>query len=144
MFSPTKTILALTAAATVTAASPALAQPDRSRAGRIADEIARGIRDTAEAIGTVSDSLYTSVNGIRYRGAERRAIDYCRPRVERYGYMRVEDVRPYGRRSFRVYGTTDPRGAYYDRYSSRYSPRTFTCTVRDDGRVKLKTRRIRY
>jgi hypothetical protein len=142
MITPAKLMIGLAAAAALS--TPALAQPGRT--GQVANEIARGIRDTAEAIGTVSDALYQGVNGVRYRGAERYAIDVCRPRVERYGLMRVETVQPYGRRSFRVYGTTDPRASYYDRsrWGRGYSPRSFTCTVRDDGRVKVKTRRLRY
>ncbi len=130
------------------AAAPALAQypyQDRSRAGRVADEIARTVEDTAQAVGRVRDSLDRSINDVRYRGPERFAIDACRPQVERYGRMRVDEVRPYKRRSFRVYGIAEGfGGGYYDRYRSRqYAPRSFTCTVRDDGRVKVKTRRLR-
>lgn len=130
------------------AAAPAAAQyyPDRSRAGRVADEIARTVEDTAQAVGRVRDSLDRSLYDVRFQGPERYAIDACRPRVERYGRMRVDNVRPYGRRSWRVYGVTDGYGGgYYDRYSSSryYAPRSFTCTVRDDGRVKLKTNRLR-
>lgn len=130
------------------AAAPAAAQypyQDRSRAGRVADEIARTVEDTAQAVGRVRDSLDRSLYDVRFRGPERFAIDACRPQVERYGQMRVDQVRPYKRRSFRVYGTTDGYGAsYYGGYRSRaYGPRTFTCTVSDDGRVKVKTRRLR-
>ena len=130
------------------AAAPALGQypyQDRSRTGRVADEIARTVEDTAQAVGRVRDSLDWSFNDVRYRGPERFAIDACRPQVERYGRMRVDDVRPYKRRSFQVYGVTEGYGGgYYDNYRSRqYSPRSFTCTVRDDGRVKVKTRRLR-
>jgi hypothetical protein len=129
----------------IAAASPAAAQ-NRSRTGEVAEEIARAIRETASAVGTVTDAAYESVNGIRYRGRERHAIDRCAPQVERYGRMRIEDVRPYERRSFRVYGTVGGDGRYDDRYGSRdrYGMRSFTCTVRDDGRVKLKTKRLRY
>lgn len=128
----------------VAAAAPAAAQ-DRSRSGQVAEEIARAIRETAAAVGTVTDAAYESVNGIRYRGRERYVIERCAPQVERYGRMRIEHVRPYGRRSFRVYGTIDAGSRYADRYSSRdrYAMRSFTCTVRDDGRVKLKTKRLR-
>jgi hypothetical protein len=122
-------------------AAPAAAQKpdDRSRTGRVAGEIARTIEDTAEAIGTVTDAVRGSVDGIRYRGAERFAIDRCAPRVARYGRMRVDHVAPYGRRSLRVHGSTDGMAAYG---YSRAAPRAFTCTVRDDGRVKLRTRRL--
>ena len=130
------------------AAAPAFAQypyQDRSGIGRVADEIARTVEDTAQAYGRVRDSLDRSINDVRYRGPERFAIDACRPQVERYGPMRVDAVRPYKRRSFRVYGITEGYGAgYYDRYRSRgYAPRSFTCTVREDGRVKVKTKRLR-
>ena len=125
--------------------APAHAQyRERSRAGQVADEIARTIEETARAAGRVADSFDRSLYELRYRGPERYAVDACRPQVERYGRMRVDDVRPYGRRSFRVYGITEGyRGSAYGRYSSRYGPRSFTCTARDDGRVKVKTKRLR-
>jgi hypothetical protein len=109
-----------------------------------AEEIAREIRNAAEAIGTVRDAVDQSIDDVRWRGVDREAIRLCAPRLERYGRMRVDDVRPYGRRSIRVYGTVD-RGFYSERYRSRdrYGLRSFTCTVRDDGRVKVKTRRLR-
>ena len=136
------------AAAALMAAGPAAAQyqyQDRSKAGRVADEIARTIEDTARAASTVRDSFDRSLYEFRYRGPERFAIDACRPQVERYGRMRVDEVRPYGRRSFRVYGITEGfRAGYYGRYDRRsYGPRSFTCTARDDGRVKVKTKRLR-
>ena len=73
----------------------------------------------------------------------------CAPSVERYGRMRVDQVRPYKRRSIRVYGIVDggwgDRYDYRDRYRDRdrYRARSFTCTVSYDGRVKVKTRRLR-
>ena len=139
-----KALIGSLAAVLLIGSAPALAQHDRGRHSRTADEIARGIRDAADAVGTVTEAFYESMNGIRYRGAERYAITRCAPGVERYGRMRVDEVRPYKRRSWRVYGTTGT-GYGYDRYpSSRYgAPRAFTCTVRDDGRVKLKMQRLR-
>jgi hypothetical protein len=121
--------------------APALAQKpdDRGRTGRVADEVARDIYDAADAIGTVNDALRGSIDNVRYRGAERFAVQRCAPRVERYGRMNVEHVAPYGRRSLRVYGTTE-RAGYRSGYGS--APRAFTCTVRDDGRVRLSTRRL--
>jgi hypothetical protein len=139
----TKLFTAALAAAVVTSASQADAQYQQSRSQRVADEIARTIRDTAQAVGTVQEALYDSMNGIRYQGPERFAVERCAAHVQRYGRLRVQDVRPYKRRSWRVYGTVDA-GGNYDRYSSRGSYRSFTCTVRDDGRVKLKTNRLRY
>ena len=124
------------------ASAPALAQKpdDRGRTGRVANEIARDISEAADAIGTVNDAVRGSIDNVRYRGAERFAISRCAPRVERYGRMQVDQVAPYGRRSLRVYGTADgSRDRYYGR---GYGARAFTCTVRDDGRVRLSTRRI--
>ena len=126
-------------------AAPALAQPDydrRSRAERIADEIARQVEATANAVGTVTDSVHRSVDGLRFRGPERFAIERCLPHVERYGRMRVNDVRRHGRRCWRVYGIVDGAG-HGGRWGGGYGARAFTCTVRDDGRVKLKTNRLR-
>ena len=134
------------AAASALAAEPAFAEDqDRSRAGRVSDEIARTIEEAARAMGTVRDAYDRSVYEVRYRGPERFAIDACRPQVERYGRMRVDDVRPHKRRSFRVYGITEGyRGDYDDRYRSRnLGPRSFKCTVNDNGRVKVKTKRLR-
>jgi hypothetical protein len=142
MFATRKAAGAALALAIVAVTAPAAAQ-ERGRTSRTAEEIAREIRDAANAVGVVTDAVNDSVRGVRWRGPERFAIDRCTPSVERYGRMRVDDVRRYGRRSWRVYGTADPRGGSYG-YGSRYAPRAFTCTVRDDGRVKLKTKRIRY
>lgn len=136
------------AAACALAAEPALAQypsQDRSRVGRASDEIARRVEEAARAMGTVTDAFDRSLYEVRYRGPERFAIDACRPQVERYGRMRIDDVRPYKRRGFRVYGITEGyRGNYDDRYRSReFGPRSFKCTVGEDGRVKVKTKRLR-
>ena len=136
------------AAACAMAAEPALAQypsQDRSRAGRVSDEIARTVEEAARAMGTVKDAFDRSLYEVRYRGPERFAIDACSPQVERYGRMRIDDVRPYKSRGFKVYGVTEGyRGNYDDRYSSReFGPRSFKCTVREDGRVKVKTKRLR-
>lgn len=136
------------AAACALAAEPVLAQypsQDRSRVGRVSDEIARRVEEAARAMGTVTDAFDRSLYEVRYRGPERFAIDACRPQVERYGRMRIDDVRPYKRRGFRVYGITEGyRGNYDDRYRSReFGPRSFKCTVGEDGRVKVKTKRLR-
>lgn len=135
-------------AVSIALAVPAHAQdgyPNRSTAGRVADEIARTVQDTAEALATVRDSVDRSAYDMRFRGPERFAVDACRPSVERYGRMRVQEVRPYKRSSFRVYGVTQ---GYASRYysssrNSTYADRSFICTVRDDGRVKVKTKRLR-
>ncbi|MDP9413403.1 MAG: hypothetical protein M3Q08_04775 [Pseudomonadota bacterium] len=143
--SPMKLIAAVMAVGLSSGASPAAAQYERSRTGQVAEEIARGVREAANAVGTVSDAFYDSVNGIRYRGQERFAISHCAPRVERYGRMRVDHVEPYGRRSLRVYGIADRADRYHAGYRARSDdrPLAFTCTVRDDGRVKFKTMRNR-
>lgn len=125
------------------AASPAAAQYDRrSSAERVADEIAREVEAAAGAIGVVTDSVSRSVDGLRWRGAERFAIDRCAAHAERYGRIRVDRVDRYSRRSWRVYGSVDAAG-YGTAWRRGYAPRAFTCTVRDDGRVKLKTRSLR-
>jgi hypothetical protein len=129
-------------AALVLSAAPAAAQDqrDRGRSGRVADEIVRQVETAVDAIGRVNNALDT----VRYNRAEQFAIGRCAPRVERYGAMRVDRVVPYGERSLRVYGTAGASGRF-DRYArSSYGARSFTCTVRDDGRVKFKTRRLRY
>jgi hypothetical protein len=119
------------------AAAPGAAQkPDDRGRGRVAHEIAREIRDAADAIGTVTDAVDESLGRVRYRGAERFAIDRCADRLGKR--IDVDRVAPYGRRSLRVTGTVDGS----DRYRGYGRPRAFACTVRDDGRVKLRTRRL--
>ena len=128
------------------AAAPAAAQDydRRSRAERVADDIARQVEATAEAVGVVTDSVYRSVDALRFRGPERFAVERCAPYVERYGRMRVDDVRRHSRGRWRVYGTVSGAGIGNMRGGWRgYAPRAFTCTVREDGRVRLKTSRLR-
>lgn len=131
---------------TLASAAPALAQDydRRSRAERVADEIARQVEATAKAVETVSDSVHRSVDGLRFRGPERFAAERCAPYVERYGRMRIDSVRRHGRSSWRVYGTVGG-AALGDANGWRrgYAPRAFTCTVREDGKVKLKTSKLR-
>lgn len=136
------------AAASVLIAHPATAQyasEDQSRVGRVSGEIARTVEEAARAMGTITDAFDRSLYEVRYRGPERFAIDACRPQVERYGRMRVDDVRPYSRSKFRVYGVTEGyRSGYGERYrSGDLGPRSFKCTVDRDGRVKVKTKRLR-
>ena len=126
------------------AAAPAAAQYDRrSRAERVADEIARQVEATAGAIGTVTGAVERSVDSLRWRGAERFAVDRCASYAQRYGRIRVDRVDRSGRRSWKVYGTVDGGSAYGSAWRAGYAPRAFTCTVRDAGRVKLKTKRYR-
>ena len=148
MHTATKTLrfagLALAAAAT---AVPAMAQSDRPRGG-VTEEIIRGVERAAESVVRVDEAMRRAGRDIRFRGPERFAVDACEPHAMRYGRVSIDDVRPYKSRSWRVYGVVDPRPGYRgDRYDrrSRYDPRSFTCTVRDDGKVtKFKTKRIRY
>lgn len=130
------------AATCLAAGSAAYAQSDRrDRTERVTDEIVREIEQTADAIGRVSGAFDRSLRGVRYSEEERYAIDRCLPRVERYGRARIDRVSRYDRRSWRVEGTTDGGRGYDYR---RISPRAFTCTVRYDGRIKIKTRKLRY
>jgi hypothetical protein len=131
---------------TLAAAAPAAAQDydRRSRAERVAEDIARQIEATAGAIGTVTDSVHRSVDSLRFRGPERFAVERCAPYVDRYGRMRVDDVRRHGRNGWRVYGTVGGAAiADSNGWRRGYAPRAFTCTVREDGRVKLKTSKLR-
>jgi len=149
-------IAALAAASALAASAPAAAQyrdpypappPPRTRAGQVADEIARTVRETADAVATVRGSVDASLGELRWNGAQRFAIDRCRPYLGRYGAIRVDRVDPYGNRSLRVYGVTGYGGGYgqpaYAYARTAYDSRSFACTVRDDGRVKLKTSRLR-
>ena len=132
--------------ASVLAAEPAAAQyQDQSRTGRAANDIARTVEEAARAVGTIRDAFDRSLYEARYRGPERFAIEACRPQVERYGRMRIDEVRPYKRRGFKIYGVTEGyRGTYYDQHrSGNFGPRSFKCTVREDGRVKVQTKRLR-
>ena len=93
-----KCSMILMAAASALVAQPAYVQysgHDQSRVGRVSGEIARTVEEAARAMSTISDAFDRSVHEARYRGPERFAIDACRPQVERYGRMRVDNVRPY-------------------------------------------------
>ena len=129
-----KSPLIVGAALAAALAAPAAAQ---NRTGQVARDIAREIENTADAIGTVADAVDTSLGRQRWRSIERDAIGRCASRIG--GRIRVEDVTPYGRRSLRVYGTVDSQATSWSRADR---PRAFACTVRDDGRVRLKTRRL--
>ena len=139
--------------ATLAAAAPAEAQyypPPPPPRGGIADEIARGAGRAAEAVGAIENAVRGAIYGYNGNQGSREfyAVRACGYRAERYGQVRIDFVEPYKRRSWRITGTADPRARYDDRrygYSSRYTPRSFTCVVRDDGRVtKFSTRRLRY
>jgi hypothetical protein len=125
--------------------APAAAQDydRRSRAERAAEEIARQVEATANAVGIVTESVTRSVDTLRFRGAERFAVERCEPYVVRYGRMRIDDVRRHGRGGWRVYGTVGGAAiGNSNGWRRGYVPRAFTCTVREDGRVKLKTSKL--
>ena len=133
-----------------TAAAPAAAQyyPEPRRSG-VADEIARTIGTAAEAVGTVTDAVRGAVHGLRFRNpADRYAAEVCGAYAERFGRTSIQDVVPYKRDKLRVYGVIDGYERYRDRdyrYGRGYERRSFTCTVRYDGRItKFKTKRLRY
>ena len=77
--------------------------------GRASDKIARTIEEAARAMGTVTDAFDRSLYEVRFRGPERFAIDACRPEVERYGRMRIDDVRPYKDRKSTRLNSSHPR-----------------------------------
>lgn len=82
----------------------------------------------------------------RFPAPERAAIERCAPRLERFGRIQVDDVRRHGRGGWRIHGTVnDGGGGLGYGYGLRrgYGHRSFTCTVGDDGRIRLKTQRIR-
>jgi len=138
---PARLSAAILVASLVPAAAAAQDYSRGSRTERVAEEIAREVEAAANAIGAVTGSVERSVGVLRFRGPERYAVERCAPYAERYGAVRIDDVRSHGRRSWRVYGTASAggRGEGWRRY---YAPRAFTCTVRDDGRVKFKTSRL--
>lgn len=128
------------------AAAPVQAQSDRERREGVVQEVLRGVEEAAETAARVDDALRGASRQLRFRGAERYAVEACEVRAERYGRVAIDDVVRYKRNSWRVYGVADP-GSRYDRrydYDRRYEPRRFVCTARTDGRVtKFKTDRIR-
>lgn len=92
----------------------------------------------------VADPVRPDVGSLRFQGAERAAVERCAPQVERFGRMRIDEVGRDGRGGWRVEGTV--AGAAIGNsngWRRGFVPRAFTCTVRDDGRVKLKTSRLR-
>jgi hypothetical protein len=119
----------------LTAAAPAAAQ---GRAGHSADPATDPAAGPAAA-----DPAPRSVDSARFQGAERSAVERCAPQVERFGRIRVDEVSRHGS-GWRVHGTVagaaigGPNG-----WRRGFAPRAFTCTVSDDGRVRLKTSRLR-
>ena len=139
-----KHLLVVASAVSVLAAEPALAQyRDQSRTGRAAQDVARTVEEAARAVGTIRDAFDRSLYEARYHGPERFAIEACRPEVERYGRMRIDEVQPYKHRGFKIYGVTEGyRGIYGQDRRNDFGPRSFECAVGDDGRVKVKMKRF--
>lgn len=96
-----------------------------------------------------------------YGYGEGAAINACQYQAARYGRASITDVDRRNNRTYRVRGVIDAgynngygNGGYNDGYYNRgynrggyggYERRTFTCNVRDDGRVtKFNTGRARY
>jgi hypothetical protein len=112
------------------------AAQDDGRAERAADDVAR----QAEA---AADPVHRNV-GSRFQGAERAAVERCAPQVERFGRMRIDEVGRDGHGGWRVEGTVGGAAiGNSNGWRRGFVPRAFTCTVREDGRVKLKTSRLR-
>ena len=140
------------ALAAIAAAAPASAQyypypypAPHSRPGGIADQIARGAAEAAAAVRGVQDAVQGGYYGYgqgRYGSMESRAINACGNEASRYGRVSIGDVRPKSRDKLEVRGFVDAQGYGYGR---GYERRTFTCSVRYDGRIsKFRTKRMRY
>lgn len=124
------------------AAAPASAQyyPYPPAQSPIVNEIARAGAVAADAIGAVTYAMQGT--------ADRLAVNACAAQAQRYGRPSIGEVYPKGRNSLRVKGVIEPGaqyGAWGTVYSRDFQRRSFTCTVRFDGRVtKFKTKRLRY
>jgi hypothetical protein len=144
------------AMAGIAAAAPAAAQyyPQpypypAPRPGGVAEQIARGAAEAAAAVRGVTDAVQGGYYGYgNYQSADRYAINACGAQASRYGRVSIGDVRPKSRSKLEVRGFVDGqsnnRGYGYG-YDRGYERRTFTCTVRYDGRItRFKTKRLRY
>jgi hypothetical protein len=150
------------ALAAIAAAAPASAQyypypQPQPRPGGVADQIARGAAEAAAAVRGVTDAVQGGYYGYggQYGSRDSYAINACGAEASRYGRVSIGDVRPKSRDKMEVRGFVDAQGGYSDRgygyndrgygYGRGYERRTFTCTVRYDGRItKFKTKRLRY
>jgi hypothetical protein len=119
------------------------------RPGGVADQIARGAAEAAAAVRGITDAVHGGYYGYgygQYGSVESQAVNSCGREASRYGQVSIADVRPKSRDKFEVRGFVDAQG--YDRgygYGRGYERRTFTCSVRYDGRIsKFKTKRMRY
>ena len=136
------------ALAAVAAAAPASAPYypyPAPRPGGVAEQIARGAAEAAAAVRGITDAVHGGYYGYDYGGrssVERDAVNRCGNEASRYGRVSIGDVRPKNRDKLEVRGFIDGQGGYYGR---GYERRTFTCTVRYDGRIsKFRTKRMRY
>lgn len=137
------------------AAAPASAQyypyPEPRRGG-IGEQVARTAGEAAAAVRGIADAVQGGLYGYggSYGSPDRYAINACGNQASRYGRVNIGDVTPKGRSSLRVRGFVDAQARYGDRgygygYNQGYERRTFTCTVRYDGRItKFRTKRLRY
>lgn len=153
----TKLIGLAAALSGLAAAAPASAQyypypyPEPRRGG-VGSEIARTAGEAAAAVRGIADAVQGGLYGYggSYNSPDRFAINACGNQASRYGRVSIGDVRPKGRSSLRVRGFVDADARYSDRgsrygYSQGFERRTFTCTVRYDGRISnFRTKRLRY
>lgn len=143
------------ALAAISVAAPALAQnypypypnpTPQPRPGGLADQITRGAAEAAAAVRGVTDAIQVANGGYsNYNSPDRFAVDACGTEARRYGRVSISDVRPKSRDKMEVRGLVDAQGSYDRGNGYGVEPRTFTCTVRYDGRItKFKTKRLRY
>lgn len=136
------------------AAAPASAQyypyPETRRGG-VGEQIARTAGEAAAAVRGIADAVQGGLYGYggSYGSPDRFAINACGNEASRYGRVTIGDVTRKGRNSLRVRGFVDADARYGGRsrygYDQGYERRTFTCTVRYDGRItKFRTKRLRY
>jgi hypothetical protein len=142
LISSTITLAAVVALAPASAQYSQYPYPEPRRGG-LADEIIRGAAEAAATVRGVTDA----VQGASYSSADRFAVNACASQANRYGRVSIGDVRPKGRDKTEVRGFVDAQSYGYRAYgyNGGYERRTFTCSVRYDGRItKFKTKSLRY
>lgn len=72
--------------------------------------------------------------GYGVQGIEHHAVNACASQAQRYGRVSISDVERRGNRSLRVRGVIDA-GGYNNGGYDNYGGRSFSCSVRDDGRI---------
>ena len=77
--------------------------------------------------------------GYGAQGNSDYAVNACASQAQRYGRVSISDVERRGSRSLRVRGVIDAagynNGGYNDGGYDNYGARSFSCSVRDDGRI---------